>query len=41
MTRIPFRLLALSALLVLTGCATINGLGQDVEATGRVIQRAV
>ena len=31
---------ALLAALTLTGCNTVHGLGQDVQAGGRAIERA-
>ncbi len=40
MTRTTLRLIALAGLVALSGCATLNGIGQDVETTGRVIQRS-
>jgi predicted small secreted protein len=39
MTRHARRILTLAALIALSGCATVQGLGQDIETTGRVIQR--
>ena len=41
MKKAPLALFAaLLAALTLTGCNTVHGLGQDVQAGGRAIERA-
>jgi predicted small secreted protein len=33
--------LSVLVLLILAGCATIRGMGEDIESVGRTIKRAV
>lgn len=37
----PLIAMLLGTIMGLTGCATVEGLGQDVETTGRAIQKTV
>lgn len=41
MKRVVFLLLASTALITLTACNTVRGIGQDVEQGGKAIQKAV
>ena len=40
MKKIAATLIALSAALLLAGCNTVKGVGQDIERAGNAIERA-